>query len=280
MTKIRILATIDRRPTIEHRITRPGRRHHHPRAAPVARPDSAAGHLADHPLPPRQRDHRGPGGDDPRGAGVSQRARLGMRGHLHLSAAGRGGRLRVCDVGGRRRRSRARFWRPTRPARSMRTSSGGGATRRCWSTSGAARSRPASFPSRPAARARSSWNTARCCRSTTGWCATSIRSTRRSSPPVRWRRSACGSRSARRDAIHAVYSPSHQDRVFIERDGDYRALVGYEESDVLPDQDFELVYTVSQEDVGLNLLTYREARRGRLFPAAGRAHCRGGRRTG
>jgi Ca-activated chloride channel family protein len=61
-----------------------------------------------------------------------------------------------------------------------------------------------------------------------------------------------------RDAMHAIYSPTHQDRVFIERDGDYRAVVGYEESDVLPDQDFELVYTVSQEDVGLNLLSYRD----------------------
>ncbi len=61
------------------------------------------------------------------------------------------------------------------------------------------------------------------------------------------------------DAMRALYSPTHQDRVYIERDGSYRATVGYEESDVLPDQDFELVYTVSQEDVGLNLLTYRES---------------------
>ena len=61
-----------------------------------------------------------------------------------------------------------------------------------------------------------------------------------------------------RDAMRAVYSPTHQDRVFIERDGDHRAVVGYEELDVLPEDDFELVYTVSQEDVGLNLLTYRE----------------------
>ncbi len=61
-----------------------------------------------------------------------------------------------------------------------------------------------------------------------------------------------------RDAMHALYSPTHQDRVYVERDGDYRAVVGYEEANVLPDQDFELVYTVSQEDVGLNLLTYRE----------------------
>jgi Ca-activated chloride channel family protein len=62
-----------------------------------------------------------------------------------------------------------------------------------------------------------------------------------------------------RDAMHALYSPTHQDRVYVERDGDYRALIGYEEADVLPDQDFELVYTVSQEDVGLNVLTYRDA---------------------
>ncbi|OQY23120.1 MAG: hypothetical protein B6I35_04425 [Anaerolineaceae bacterium 4572_32.2] len=61
-----------------------------------------------------------------------------------------------------------------------------------------------------------------------------------------------------RDAMRAVYSPTHQDRVYIERAGDYRAAVGYEEYDLLPDQDFELVYTVSQEDVGLNLLTYKE----------------------
>jgi len=61
-----------------------------------------------------------------------------------------------------------------------------------------------------------------------------------------------------KDRLHAVYSPTHQDRVYVERDGDYRATVGYEETDVLPDQDFELVYTVGQEDVGLNLLTYRE----------------------
>jgi len=60
------------------------------------------------------------------------------------------------------------------------------------------------------------------------------------------------------DAMRAVYSPTHQDRVFIERDGNYRATVGYEEMDILPEEDFELVYTVSQEDVGLNLLSYRE----------------------
>jgi Ca-activated chloride channel family protein len=62
-----------------------------------------------------------------------------------------------------------------------------------------------------------------------------------------------------KDAMHAVYSPTHQDRVFIERKGDYRAIVGYEATNVLPDQDFDLVYTVSHEDVGVNLLTYKES---------------------
>jgi Ca-activated chloride channel family protein len=61
-----------------------------------------------------------------------------------------------------------------------------------------------------------------------------------------------------RDAMRAVYSPTHQDRVYIERDGDYQAIVGYEEMHILPEEDFELIYTVAQEDVGLNLLTYRE----------------------
>lgn len=60
------------------------------------------------------------------------------------------------------------------------------------------------------------------------------------------------------DPIRAIYSPTHQDRIFIEREGQYRARVGYEETHVLPDEDFELVYTVSPEDVGLSLLTYRE----------------------
>ncbi len=61
-----------------------------------------------------------------------------------------------------------------------------------------------------------------------------------------------------KDALHAVYSPTHQDRVYVERDGDYRAVVSYEEADLLPDQDFELMYTVSEGDMALNLLSYRE----------------------
>jgi len=56
--------------------------------------------------------------------------------------------------------------------------------------------------------------------------------------------------------IRAVYSPSHQ--VFVERENDFSALLGFEEYDILPNKDFELYYSVSPEDVGLSLLSYKE----------------------
>ncbi len=56
--------------------------------------------------------------------------------------------------------------------------------------------------------------------------------------------------------IKAVYSPSHD--VSIYREDDYRAVLGLEESAVLPDKDFEFYYTVGSEGVGLNLLSYKE----------------------
>ncbi len=57
-----------------------------------------------------------------------------------------------------------------------------------------------------------------------------------------------------REPLKAIYSPSHP--VDVVRGGDYDALVGYEETDVTPDRDFVLYYTVSQQDVGVNLLSY------------------------
>lgn len=59
-----------------------------------------------------------------------------------------------------------------------------------------------------------------------------------------------------RDEIRAVYSPSHA--VAVKRDGPFAATVGYEENNVRPAQDFELYYTVSPEDIGLNVLSYKE----------------------
>ncbi len=59
------------------------------------------------------------------------------------------------------------------------------------------------------------------------------------------------------EEIRAIYSPSHP--VAINRDGDFRAVAGYEDADVTADKDFELYYTVSPEKIGLNLLSYKEA---------------------
>ena len=58
------------------------------------------------------------------------------------------------------------------------------------------------------------------------------------------------------EAIRAIYSPSHS--VAIQRDGDFRATVGYEEAMVTADKDFDLYYAVSPEEIGLSLLSYRE----------------------
>ena len=59
-----------------------------------------------------------------------------------------------------------------------------------------------------------------------------------------------------REALKAVYSSRHE--VSIDREDDYHALLGLEQTDVLPDRDFELFYTISTEKVGLNLLSYKE----------------------
>jgi len=56
--------------------------------------------------------------------------------------------------------------------------------------------------------------------------------------------------------VKAVYSPSHD--VSIDRKNEYEFLVGYEAYDVTPDTDFDLFYSISEEDFGLNLISYRD----------------------
>ncbi|MFQ5434457.1 MAG: VIT domain-containing protein [Anaerolineae bacterium] len=58
------------------------------------------------------------------------------------------------------------------------------------------------------------------------------------------------------EAIRTIYSPSHP--VAIDRDGEFRAVVGFEDADVLAETDFEMYYSVSPEQIGLNLLSYKE----------------------
>jgi len=56
--------------------------------------------------------------------------------------------------------------------------------------------------------------------------------------------------------IKAVYSPTHN--ISIERENEFEFLIGYEETDVIPDKDFDLFYSISEEDFGLNLISYRD----------------------
>jgi len=55
--------------------------------------------------------------------------------------------------------------------------------------------------------------------------------------------------------IKAIYSPTH--KISINRINDYEAEISYEEENVKPEKDFDLYYTVSEEDFGLNLLTFK-----------------------
>jgi len=56
--------------------------------------------------------------------------------------------------------------------------------------------------------------------------------------------------------IKSVYSPSHDIDVSLKQ---YSADAGFEEKNVKPDRNFILYYSVSRDDVGMNILTYREA---------------------
>ena len=55
--------------------------------------------------------------------------------------------------------------------------------------------------------------------------------------------------------IRAVYSPSHEISIF--RESDFKVAAGYEQQDILPDQDFSLVYSLGESEA-FHLLTYRE----------------------
>ncbi len=59
------------------------------------------------------------------------------------------------------------------------------------------------------------------------------------------------------EPLTTISSPSHD--VEIKRDGDHKAIVGFEAKDVRPDTDFRLLYGVApSDDIGLGLLSHRE----------------------
>src|SRR5581483_3205758 len=56
-------------------------------------------------------------------------------------------------------------------------------------------------------------------------------------------------------ALKAIYSPTHS--VAVARESDFKAKIGYEDSNVKPDRDFVLYYSVSADDIGATLLSYK-----------------------
>ena len=56
--------------------------------------------------------------------------------------------------------------------------------------------------------------------------------------------------------IKALYSPSHA--VEIKRDGEKRAVIGWEATNARPDTDFQLLYSTANTEVGISLLTHKK----------------------
>ncbi|MCS7286892.1 MAG: VIT domain-containing protein [Anaerolineae bacterium] len=57
--------------------------------------------------------------------------------------------------------------------------------------------------------------------------------------------------------LKLIYSSSHEVR--IERQGENKAVVGYEEKNTLPDRDFALYFSFSPDELGFGLLSYKPA---------------------
>ncbi len=60
--------------------------------------------------------------------------------------------------------------------------------------------------------------------------------------------------------LKSVYCPSHSAEV--KRDGDKRAVIGWEERNVRPDTDFKVVFSTGNDGIGMDLLSYRDDREG------------------
>lgn len=60
-----------------------------------------------------------------------------------------------------------------------------------------------------------------------------------------------------KERLKNVYSPSHP--VDVRRDGDRRAVIGWEARNVRPDTDFKVLFSRTPKPLGVDLLTYRDA---------------------
>jgi Ca-activated chloride channel homolog len=57
--------------------------------------------------------------------------------------------------------------------------------------------------------------------------------------------------------IKTIYSPTH--KIDVQRQGELKAKLSFEAKNAQPDRNFQLFYSLSNADFGMNLMTYREA---------------------
>lgn len=57
--------------------------------------------------------------------------------------------------------------------------------------------------------------------------------------------------------IKSIYSPSHE--IDVSRKNDYQAAISFEQSNIVPDRDFALYYSLSKKEFGLSLLCQKDS---------------------
>ena len=65
--------------------------------------------------------------------------------------------------------------------------------------------------------------------------------------------------------IKNVYSPAQE--IKVERENDHHVKISYFEENAKPNKDFVLYYTLSEEEIGFNLLSYQDEKEGNFFMA-------------
>ncbi len=65
--------------------------------------------------------------------------------------------------------------------------------------------------------------------------------------------------------LQALYSSTHQDELAIQRESDRRATLSYEATHIYPNRDFELYASFGDQEIGANLLTYRQGEEDGFF---------------
>ena len=68
-----------------------------------------------------------------------------------------------------------------------------------------------------------------------------------------------------KDALRALYSATHQNELIIEREGEHKAILSYEATNIYPERDFELYASFGSDEIGANLLSYQQGQEDGFF---------------